>query len=156
MTNYLLSNLDVIGVKRWQTARIESALPASGAFDTAPIEMYCSEKDTVTFYGTYTRGAASGAVVLRVQFSPYAEDVVGVNNWFIPTLYDSADVTANANSVSLVQAEDFSYGSTSGNAESFVYGPIRIDTDAQRCRVIAAENNAQRTPGTLEIIAKYN
>lgn len=155
MTNYLLSNLDVIGVKRWQTARLESALPAAGAFDSAPIEMYCSEKDTVTFYGTYTRGAEGGEVVLRVQFSPHAEDVAG-NNWFIPTLYDADDVTAGANSVSLVQAEDFSYTATSGSAESFVYGPIRIDTDAQRCRVIAAENDAQRTPGTLEIIAKYN
>jgi len=155
MTNYLFSNLDTIGVKRWQTARLESALSAGGAFDSAPIEMYCSEKDTVTFYGTYTRGAEGGGVILRVQFSPHAEDVVG-NNWFVPTLYDADDVTAGANSVSLVQAEDFSYTATGANAESFVYGPIRIDTDAQRCRVIAAENNVEGTPGTLEVIAKYN
>lgn len=155
MTNYLLSNLDVIGVKRWQTARLETALPAGGAFDSNPIEMYCSEKKTVTFYGTYTRGEASGGCVLRVQFSPHAEDVVG-NNWFAPTLYDAADVVAGANSVSLVQVEDFSYTSTSANAESFVYGPIQIDTDAQRCRVIAAESGEQRTSGTLEIIAKYD
>lgn len=154
MTNYLLSNLDVIGVKRWQTARINDALPAGGAFDGAPIEMYCSEKETVTLYCTYLRGASGGEVTLRVESSPHAEDTAGAN-WFAITLYDADDVTVATDSLSQVQRENLQYSSVGATAESFTFGPIHLDNDVQRLRVIAAESGQTATPGDLEVIAKF-
>jgi len=154
MTNYLLSNLDVVGVKPWQTARSNGALPAAGAFDGSPIEMYCSGMKTVTLYCSYLRGLAGGEVTLQIQSSPHAEDTAGAN-WFTITLYDADDVAVGADSLSQFQREHIQYSATGATAESFTFGPIHIDGDVQRLRVVAAESGQVGNPGSLEVIAKF-
>jgi hypothetical protein len=134
-----------------QTARASAALPGAGAFDAAPIEMYCPGFDHVTLFVTYTRGAAGGAVTLRPEFSP---DSAGTA-WFRMALYDPAIVAAGTDAASLVQRETVAYGATAGGAQTFVFGPIPLSGTIERLRVACAESGVVGTPGTCAILARY-
>ena len=45
------------------TFRASAALPAVGAWDVNPTEIFCTGADTVMLSFTYTRGAAGGAIL---------------------------------------------------------------------------------------------
>lgn len=143
------------GAQSLQTARAAAALPAAGAYDAAPTELSCQAAGAVTLFTTYTRAGVGGSVRLRVQVSPYAADIVGVQNWFQLSLYAAAVLAAGADANSFVQRETILYTSTAAGAETFAYGPIRLDGTISRLRIAAAEVGAQGTPGACEIVALF-
>lgn len=146
-----------IGAETQQVARAAAALPAAGAWDAAPVEMYCCYAQRVTLYFTYTRGGAGGAFDFQVQVSPYSLDTLapaGAQAWMVMSLYDSGGVAAGVDSQSRAQREYITYQATGAAAEAFVYGPIEM-AHVERLRVRARESGAVGAPGTLQIEAGY-
>ena len=135
-----------------QVLRVAAALPAAGAFDVAPLEIYCMGFDRVTLYVSYTRAGAGGSVVLRPEFSPVGAGAV----WHRQALYAAAALVAGADAASLVQCETLRYTSTAAGAETFALGPIVLDQTITRLRVACAELGAIATPGTVEILARFS
>jgi len=134
------------------TFRASAALPAQGAWDT-PTEVAIAGIDAITLYITYTRGAANGAFDFQIQTSPYAVDVLVVENWFSQSLYAPGTLAAGADTTSHDQRELVTYTSTAAGAEPFVFGPIDLDSTVERIRVRARESGVTATPGTLHIVA---
>lgn len=134
-----------------QVARAAAALPAAGAYDAAPTELYCNSFETVTLWFTYTRGGAAGAFAFRVDVSP---DGAGTA-WFRQTIYSPAAVVTGADSQSDVQREAIEYGATGAAAELFVYGPITLGGMIERIRIAAAETGNVGAPGNLAIRAVF-
>ncbi len=138
-----------------QTARASAALEAAGAFDPTPTEMPCPYADWVTFYISYTRGAAGGDMQFIVELSPYSEDRAGVEDWFRASLYAAGAVVSAADSLSNLQRNAIEYGSQGAAIENVVYGPIALLKTAGRARISCAESGAVGTPGTAHIVAVY-
>ena len=138
-----------------QTVRASAALPAAGAYDATPLELHCSKFDFVTFYVSYTRGAAGGAVDLALQVSPRSTDLAGVEDWFQQSILAGGAVVANADTTSLIQREAVSYGATGAAIENFVYGPVELRGTVERLRVPCAESGAVGSPGTAHIVAVF-
>jgi hypothetical protein len=134
-----------------QVARVAAALAGAGAYDAAPLELYCNTFEKVTLFFTYTRGGAAGAFAFRVDVSP---DGVGAT-WFRQTLYASVAVATGADSQSDVQREAVEYGATGANAEAFVFGPIELGGAVERIRIAAAETGNVAAPGNLAIRAVF-
>ena len=135
------------------TARAAAALPAAGAWDATPTEFHCIGLDYVTFYITYTRGAAGGDMQFRVEYSPYSADSVGVQSWFRGSIYAGGLVASGADTLSNVQREDVEYGSTGAAAEPYIYGPIALHGTVARLRIPAAESGVVGNPGDCHIVA---
>jgi hypothetical protein len=134
------------------TFRASAGLPAQGAWDT-PLEIAIAGIDAITFYITYTRGAANGAFDFQIFTSPYAVDLPVVENWFAQSLYSPGVVNAGADTTSHVQRELVTYQSQGVPAETFVFGPIDLDCTVERIRVRTRESGVTATPGTLHIVA---
>ena len=100
------------------TIRAAAALPAAGAWEAAPTELASAGYLWATFYITYTRGAAGGAVDTQLQFSPYAADLAGVEDWFTQSLYDAGVLAAGTDVTSNIQRELITYTSTAAGAGS--------------------------------------
>ena len=142
-----------IGVVAENVARAAAALPAAGAWDAAPTELFCAGAEYVTLYITYTRGGAGGSVRLRLEASPHSVDRAVVEDWFLPTIKQVGAFAAGADVNSGEQRENgVLYTATAAAAEMFAYGPVHIQA-AERIRVRAQEVGAAGTPGTLHIIA---
>lgn len=135
------------------TARAAAALPAAGAWDATPTEVHSIGLDYVTFYITYTRGAAGGDMQFRIEFSPYSADVAGVEDWFQGTIYAGGAVASGADTVSNLQREEVEYGSTGAAAEPYIYGPIALHGTVARWRIAAQESGVVGTPGDCHIVA---
>ena len=133
-----------------QTARVAAALPATGAFDAAPLEMHCAGFDTCTLFISYTRGGAGGDMQFRVQASPDSAGAV----WHRSGIYAPGAVASGADTVSNLQREDVEYGSTAAGAETVIYGPFAIQ-GAARLRIPCCESGAVGTPGTASIQARF-
>ena len=138
-----------------QVARASAALPAAGAFDPAPTEMPCPYMDWVTFYISYTRGAAGGDMQFIVELSPYSVDRAGVEDWFRASLYAAGAVVSAADSLSNLQRNAIEYGSQGAAIESVVYGPIALLKTVERARISCAESGNVGTPGTAHIVALF-
>ncbi len=138
-----------------QVARAAAALEAAGAFDPTPTEMPCPYMDWVTFYISYTRGAAGGDMQFRVEVSPYSVDRAGVEDWFRASLYAGGAVASGADSLSNLQRNAVEYGSGGAGIESVVYGPLSLLKTAERIRIACAESGAVGTPGTAHIVALF-
>ncbi len=138
-----------------QVARAAAVLEAAGAFDPAPTEMPCPSLDWVTFYISYTRGAAGGDMQFRVELSPYSADRAGVEDWFRASLYAGGPVGSGADSLSNLQRNAIEYGSGGAGIENVIYGPIAILKTAERARISCAESGAVGTPGTAHIVALF-
>jgi len=137
------------------TMRAAGALPAAGAWDATPTEVSCAGFNWVMFYNTYTRGAAGGAMDFQAHSSPYAVDQAGVEDWFYQSIYGAGAVAAGADTTSNVQRELITYGSTAAGAETFVYGPVRLDGTVERLRVRCRESGVTATPGASHIVAVF-
>jgi len=135
------------------TFRASAALPAAGAFDAAPTEIAVANVDFVTFYISYTRGAAGGDMQFRLEYSPYSADVAGVQSWFQGGVYAAGAVASGADTVSNLQREGVEYGSTGAAIENVVYGPLEIDATVERIRMPCAESGVVGTPGIAHIVA---
>lgn len=139
-----------------QTLRASAALPAAGAYDAAPTEHFAVDFDYVALFMTYTRGAAGGAFVMRMQFSPYAEAPVSGEEWFDIAAYDIGLVALNADTLSTIQRETIQYGATGATAETTIYGPVNLSRTVQRLRILAAEIGDVDNPGTLEVVGLFS
>jgi len=137
------------------TVRAAAALPALGAWDAAPTEVACAGFNWVTFYFTYTRGAAGGAMDFQIHISPYAADIAGVEDWFYQSIYGAGAVAVGADTTSNVQRELVTYGSTAAGAETFVYGPVVLDGTVERLRVRCRESGVPGTAGNCHVVAVF-
>lgn len=134
-----------------QTARASAALPAAGAYDATPRELYCMGFQRVLLSFTYTRGGAAGAFAFRVEVSPDTNST----NWHRLTLYSGAAVVPGADAQSDIQREAVEYQATGAGAEQFVFGPLALGGTVERIRVSAAETGNVGAPGTLAIQANF-
>jgi hypothetical protein len=137
------------------TVRAAAALPAAGAWDATPTEVACAGFNWVTFYFTYTRGAAGGAMDFQIHVSPYAADLAGVEDWFYQTIYGAGAVVAGADTTSNVQRALDTYGSTAAGAETFTYGPVRLDGTVERIRVRCRESGVPGTVGDCHVVGVF-
>ena len=145
---------EVWGAANPITVRASAVLLGASAWDVAPTEFSVAGVSDITLYVTYTRAGAGGAVDMQVQASPYSVDVGGVQSWFAQSLFAAAALAAGADSQSRVQREYVTYTSTAAGAETFVYGPIDVES-VERLRVACREpaGGAPATPGTVHIVA---
>lgn len=130
-----------------QVARVSAVLPAAGAWDANPLELYCNTFETVTLFFTYTAGKLIGAFAFRVDVSPDGAGAV----WQRASLYSPLPVVTGLDTQSDVQREEVEYGSTGPNPESFVFGPIQLGGAVERIRIAARETGDLVFRGTLEI-----
>jgi hypothetical protein len=135
-------------------ARVWAVLPAAGAYDAAPLVIPCAGFDWAMFYISYERGAAGGAVSMRIDVSPRSIDVA-LRNWFRASLYAAAVLAAGADAASGVQREGLTYGSTAAGTESFAYGPVQLAGVVERLRVACAESGVVGSPGNAEIVCVF-
>lgn len=135
-----------IGIRADQTARALAALPAAGAWDTAPLELYVPEFDNGLLYFRYTRGGAAGGFEWKIEVSELTSGTV----WYQTGVYQGGNVVALADTTSGVQREIFRYGATSANEELFVY-PLHLAGSCERIRITAREYGNTGAPGTLGI-----
>lgn len=136
-----------------QIARVSAALPAAGAYDATPLALQCPGFDFVTFYCSYTRGAAGGSVRVRLDVCP---DQNAAPAWTQQSLYAAAAVVAGADASSLEQRETILYTSTGAAAELFVIGPVALKGTVERLRVACAEVGSVANPGTMAIDARFS
>ena len=134
-----------------QIARVLAILPAAGAYDPTPLELYCNTFGRVTLFFTYTAGKIVGAFAFRIDTSPDGAGAV----WDRMTLYDPAVVATGFDIQSDIQREAIEYGTLGADPETFVYGPIALGGAAERIRIAAAETGDLVFRGTLEIRAVF-
>jgi len=143
----------------WQnpvTLRASAALPAAGAWDTAPTEQNVAGGEELRLSLTYTRGAAGGAFEFQVEVSIYsvaANVPAGASEWVTQALFEPDTIAAGSDAVSLIQRESVSYTSTGAAAEDFFPSPISLQ-GIERIRVRARETGVVGTPGTLSIVGQ--
>jgi len=148
-----------VGYLNVQIARVSAALPAAGAWDATPLELYCPYFENATLNFTYTRGAAGGAFDFQIETSAYsvaANVPAGASEWITAAIYAAGAVVAGADTTSLVQRELESYGSQGAAAEDFTFGPIDLGGTIERIRIIARESGVVGTPGTLQVEAVFS
>lgn len=142
------------------TVRAAAALPAAGAWDTAPLEIITISADWITFYFTYTRHAQAivGVFDFKIEYSPYSSDQAGVEDWFDGSAFAIGAVVSGADTQSEIQAEYVTYASNGAAAEMVIFGPMRLERTIERLRLFAreSENGDTDNPGTLHVVAVWN
>jgi hypothetical protein len=146
-------------IRSGQVMRPLAILPGAPAWDAAPLEFAVAGFDYATLYFTYIWDVNSvapfGAVDIQFQGSPYAANLVGLQNWFPQSLYAAGLLAAGADTQSRIQREYVTYQATAaglGVAETFSRGPIHI-VGTERLRVVARESGDLALPGVLEVVA---
>jgi len=136
-----------------QVVRAAAALGAT--WDASPLEIQTGQYAHALLYISYTRGAAGGAVDLRIEVSPYSTsaEAAGAQEWFRASVYAAGAVAANSDVASAFQRDIITYGAVGATAEHVVYGPIALNRCVCRMRVACRESGAPATPGTCEIVA---
>jgi hypothetical protein len=138
-----------------QTLRASAVLALLSAWDAAPIEVSIAGYDALTIYASYTRGGAGGAVDIQAQGSPYAADLLGVQNWFPQSLLVAGAIVPGADTQSRNQREYVTYQATAAGIENFTLGVLRA-AGVERIRVRCRESGALLTPGTVHLVAVGN
>ncbi len=133
-----------------QTARASAVLPAAGAYDAAPLELFCPGFNWSTLFVEYTRGGAGGAVTLKIEVSPVSSG----DHWFSVSHYGEGVNAVNSNTLSTVQMENIKYGAVGATIEKFVIS-VELRMAAERIRVSCCESGAVGTPGTTKITATF-
>jgi len=143
-----------VGVPYQQVLRASAALPAAGAWDATPTEVFVSGAAHLTFHLAYTRGAAGGAFDFQCWYSPYsvaANVPTGAEEWLAMALYAPGLVAAGVDSQSREQREYVTYQATAAPVEAIEFGPVNVGGTVERVRVRARESGAVGNPGTLQI-----
>lgn len=138
-----------------QTARAAAALPAAGAWDAAPLELYCAGYRICNLYIVYTRAAAGGAMDFQLQVSPRSADAGGVEDWFAASAYDVGAVAAGVDTASAIQREVITYTSTAAGAEDFVFAFV-LGPGVERIRIPCRESGVVGNPGAVHIVAHFS
>jgi len=139
-----------------QVARAAAALGAAGIWDAAPTEVVCAGALSVTYYLTYTRGGAGGAVDSQIQTSPYSADRAGVEDWFTQDIYAGAAVVPGADTTSTIQRELITYQAVAAAAEMYVLDPIDLGGTVERIRIRCRESGNVGLPGDVHIVAMFS
>ena len=130
-----------------------ATLAAAGAYTTTGAQKIEKQKQ-VALFCSYTRGAASGAVTIRIEYS------FDGTNWFQTSLMSNAAVTTGSNSSTNIQRNDVVYTSTAAGAETFIIWLTDIDSlvkiNAQEIRLQVAESGATGSPGTFRSFLRTN
>lgn len=134
-----------------QVARASAALPAAGAYDAAPTELYCPGFENVLLSFEYTRGGAAGAFGFKVETSPVSSGDV----WHQVTLCSSPAVVPGADAASAFQRESTIYTATGAAIEKFVFGPVKLGGAVERIRVSCHETGNVGAPGTVKVTANF-
>ena len=112
----------------------------------------CSGFHWMTFYFTYERGDAGGAVEFYLWFRPgEITPGAGLALGYPMSAYAVGPIVAGANTASLVQRERVTYTSTAGGAEGFTWGPIAIRGTVEHFCVAMRETGVPGTPGQFGI-----
>jgi hypothetical protein len=130
--------------------RVAAALAGASAWDAAPLEIPIAGFDWATFYVSYTRAGAGGAVDMRIQVrTPIAVQ------WYRTTLLATGVLAAGADVQNRIQADFLTYASTAAGVERVVYGPVQLAQGPDLIRIACRESGAPATPGTVEILAVF-
>lgn len=103
--------------------------------------IYCLEWDYFTLLFDYERADATGTLQWKLEFS------LDGTTWYQSSIYDGGTVTVNTDAESNVQREEFIYGGTANESETFVYGPVELNQFAKWMRVSVMEGTEQVNPG---------
>ena len=143
-----------IGIESQQIARVSAALPAAGAFDATPLELFVNGADKMMLAITYTRGAAGGAMDFQLETSIYSvvgNVPAGAEEWVDGSAHATGAVAAGVDTASLVQDEVITFTSQGAAAESFAFGPLELNGGVERIRIPCRESGVVGTPGTAPI-----
>lgn len=143
-----------IGLIALQVARASAALPAAGAWDAAPTELFCGGADSVTIQFSYTRGGAGGAFDFQLQtsvFSLAANIPAGAAAWADGMAYGVGGIVAGADTASVMQAEVITCQATGAAQEVFQFALQGLGGVIERLRIPCRESGLVGTPGTLAI-----
>ena len=139
-----------------QVARAAAALGAAGIWDAAPTEVVCGSALSVTYYITYTRGGAGGAMDSQIQTSPYSVDRAGVEDWFTQDVYAAGAVNPGADTASTIQRDVVTYQAVAAAAEMYPLDPIDLGGTVERIRIRCLESGNVGAPGTAHIVAMFS
>lgn len=131
------------------TLRASAALAAAGAYDT-PIEIPTGNRQYLTLHVRYTRGAAGGAYVARLE---KCLTIAGTDYWSRAAMVNYGAFAAGADVLNEIQRNcDYQYVSTSAAAEDtlVILDVSRVD----KFRVSFRESGVVGTPGTLLALYK--
>lgn len=143
------------GLVAQQTVRASAALPAAGAWDAAPTELFISGADVVTIQFGYTRGAAGGAFDFQLQTSIYAVAAnvpAGAGEWADGMAYSVGVVAAGVDTASAMQAEYVVCQATGAAQEVFQFTLQALGGTVERLRIPCRESGVVGNPGTLAIV----
>lgn len=144
-----------LGIAPLQEARASAALPAVGAWDASPTELFISEAEYLTIVFTYTPGAQSdGAFQWRLEHSIYSDAALvpaGAEEWHESTAYEVNDVVLGDETESVMQEDIGTYQETGAAAEGVTYGPIKLGGTVERIRIPCRETGDTGNPGTLQV-----
>lgn len=137
-----------------QTARVSAALPAAGAWDTAPLELMCPTFDTFTLFCSYSPVSQSAnAFELKIEVSRDG------SNWYQAAVYAGGAVPGAADVVSRFQREILLYAITQlADRERMVLGPLAIAGAPDYIRITARESTTDGdvdNPGILEVLISF-
>lgn len=133
-----------------KTLRASGALPASGAWDTAPDDdspPLVSDFAEVTFFADYTVGGSGGACELRFEGSPVSSG----DDWYpLEEVLDTAAASLSGQSlpIPLRTASVIVTGTQRAPGHTVRLGGF------ERVRVLARETGNTGAPGTLRVRAR--
>lgn len=130
--------------------RATAVLPAAPAVETSAW-ISCAGFHWLTFYFTYQRGLANGAVEWYLLFRPGPITPGAVLGSYRMSAYDVGAVVAAADTVSLVQCETVTYTSVAAASRGFTWGPIEIRGTVEDFAVVMTESGVPGTPGDFGI-----
>jgi hypothetical protein len=121
-------------------ARTSAALPAAGAYDTAPISIVTNTYKEVSFKIGYTRGGAAGALTYKIEFS---DDNV---NWYQQAEIQAPTITPGSDEVDVTQRTEIKYVATGANQENFMSPTLAVS--GRWTRIVMRESGNVGAPGT--------
>lgn len=130
-----------------QTARADAVLPAAGAWDAAPTELFIGGASKVTLTFFYTRGGAAGAFDFELEVA----DTNAAARWYNSALYEPGVLAAGVDTASGIQREYITYTATGAGDELFVYGPVSLGGAIEWLRVPCRESGNAGAPGDLRV-----
>ena len=130
--------------------RAWAVLPASGAQEIGAA-IACAGWDWASFFLEYRRGTA---VSFQIEFSPYAIDQVGIENWFGMTLIQTNVFVPGTLASANVQKEVVDYVAQFGGTECWQYGPVHFARCYERFRILCGDRNT--VPGYLKVTALFH
>ena len=139
-------------VRILQELKAVAALPAAGAWDV-PVPIHCDGASKATISISYTRGGAAGSFRYLIETSPWSADqaVVGVGNWFPPSVRNVGAFVAGADvAVGIQRQAGDLYVAVGATIETFSLD-LDLGAGAMRMRLSCQEVGNIAAPGTVHV-----